>query len=294
LRFWTDDPDGSAGLAGAEIYRLSRGQRGFHLVAPGTLAITAESGDAAIFDSAVHLGQRVADLAATEKERLRLLVLPGELHLGDGPPHASSDLLAEKAPSIFSALEPGLVHVTGWVLRMLELPRQSQEVLMDRDPSDPQPPLFRAGRRQPEITPWRNTEILNRRIRTIPRPELTPIGRELLPSPAWRIEGPLGCGKTYFAHQLLLTAKIPRLWLRGEPKHRRTGSFAQQIVDQIAATAHDPNSPWLPRPTDSGSPTWPPTVSQDGGIEELSGLLAGLAAGLDGTFYLVIDDLEHC
>ena len=185
--------------------------------------------------------------------------------------------------------------MTGWVLRMLELPRQSEEVVIDRDRSDPQPPLFRTGSRRPEITPWRNSEILNRRIRTIPRSDLTQTGRELLSSPAWRLEGPLGCGKTYFAHQLLLNAKIPRLWLRGEPKHRRTGSFAQQIVEQISATtAHDPHSPLLPRHTGSGFVSWPPAVGRDGGIEELSGLLAGLAAGIDGTFYLVVDDLEQC
>jgi tetratricopeptide (TPR) repeat protein len=295
LRFWIDDSEDNTGLAGAEVYRLSRGQPGFHLVAPGTLAITPESGDAAIFDTALHLAQRLVDLAATADERIRLLVLPGELDLGEGAPRASSDPLVEKAPTVFSALEPGIVYVTGWVLRMLELPRQSEEVVIDRNRSDPQPPLFRTGSRRPEITPWRNSEILNRRIRTIPRSALTQSARELLSSPAWRLEGPLGCGKTYFAHQLLLKAKIPRLWLRGEPKHRRTGSFAQQIVEQISATtAHDPHSPLLPRHTGSGFVSWPPAVGRDGGIEELSGLLAGLAAGIDGTFYLVVDDLEQC
>jgi len=295
LRFWTDDSEGAPGLAEAEIYRLSRGQRGFHLVAPGTLAITAESGDAAIFDTALHLGQRAIDLAAGSEGNPRLLVLPGELHLGDGPAHATPDLLVEQAPTVFSALEPGIVHVTGWVLRMLELPRDSVEVIIDRDPSDPQPPLFKTGRRQPETTPWRNKEILNRRVRPIPRSDLTASGRELLSSPAWRIEGPLGCGKSYFAHQLLLNAKIPRLWLRGEPKHRRTGSFAQQIVDQITAkTAKDPDSPLFPRFTESGFGTWPPTLGQDGGFEELSGLLASLPAATDSTFYLVVDDLEQC
>ena len=295
LRFWTDDADGDPGLAGAEIYRLTRGQRGFHLVAPGTLAITAESGDAAVFDTALHLGQRVIDLAAGVEEEIRLLVLPGELHLRDGLPKAGSDRLVETAPSVFRHLEPGVVHLTGWVLRMLELPRESTEAVIARDSGDPQPPLFRAGRRQPEISPWRNAEILNRRIRAITRSDLMATGGELLSSPAWRIEGPVGCGKSYLAHQLLLKAKTPRLWLRGEPQHRTTGSFAQQIVDQMStATAHDPTGPLFPRYSGSHSGNWPPRVVKDGGIEELTSLLAGLAAGVDRTFYLVIDDLEQC
>ncbi len=86
LRFWIDDSEDNPGLAGAEVYRLSRGQPGFHLVAPGTLAITAESGDAAIFDTALHLAQRLVDLAATADERIRLLVLPGELRPGRRSP----------------------------------------------------------------------------------------------------------------------------------------------------------------------------------------------------------------
>ena len=295
LRFWKDDPRDDPGLAEAEVYRLTRGQRGFHRVAPGTLAITAESGDAAIFDSALHLGQRLIDLAASGDESLRLLILPGELHVGSGAPRAGSDLLMEKAPSSFSTIEPGVVHVTGWVLRMLELPRQSAEVATTRDTGDQLPPLFRAGRRRSEIAPWRNAEILNRRIRNIARPELLAAGRDLLASPAWRIEGPVGCGKSHYAHQLLLRAKTPRLWLRAEPRHRSTGSFAQQIIDQITAAAdHDPNSPIFPRLTGIDPSDWLPKLTADGGIEELSSLLAGLTAAVDRTFYLVIDDLEQC
>ena len=295
LRFWTEDPDGDPGLAGSEIYRLTRAQRGFHLIAPGTLAITAESGDAAIFDSALHLGQRVLDLAAGGEEKIRLLVLPGEIHLEGGTARAVSDRLIEKAPTIFASLEPGVVHVTGWVLRMLELPRESEEVVIARDSTDPQPPLFRTRLRQPEITPWRNPEILNRRVRPIARSDLMAAGRELLASPGWRIEGPVGCGKSFFAHQLLLRAKTPRVWLRGEPQHRTTGSWAQQIVDQIsAATVHDPSSPLFPQYSGTRPGSRPPQIGEEGGIEELSSLLAGLAAGVDSTFYVVIDDIEQC
>ncbi len=295
LRFWTEDAEADAGLAGAEIFRLSRGQRGFHLVAPGTLAITAESGDHALFDSAVDLGLRVLALSAEGGEKLRLLVIPGEVHHADGSLQVGSDRLIENAPTVFAALEPGAVHVTGWVSKMLELPRETIEVTLPSDPSNPQPPVMRIGRRQPEISPWRNSEILNRRIRPIERPQLTEAGRKLLSSPAWRLEGPLGCGKSYFGHQLLLEAKTPRLWLRAEPAHRATGSFARQIVDQITASRqHDPYSPLTPKPASEDFGSWPPSVGEDGGIEELSGLLAGLAAGAAGTFYLVVDDLEQC
>ena len=205
------------------------------------------------------------------------------------------DRLIEQAPSIFPALEPGVVHVTGWVSRMLELAHITREVTIDRDPSDPQPPLLRIGRRQPEASPWRNSEILNRRLRAVDRPELMAAGRDLLAEPVWRIEGPLGCGKSYFAHQLLLESKIPRLWLRGEPQHRSVGGLAQQIVDQISATAlHDLFSPLSPGNTDRESGDWPPRLSDDGGIEELSGLLSALVASAEHTFFLVVDDLEHC
>ena len=187
LRFWIDEANTDTGLAEAEIFRLTRGKRGFHRVAPGILAITAESGDPAIFDTALHLGDRIAAAARKSDAPIKFLVLPGEIHLENGSPLPLSDRLVELAPQTFADLDPGVVHVTGWVLRMLELSRASSPAPAPApgSRSHDRPPLFKTGRRLEETTPWRNAEILNRKIKTIPRRELEAEGTKLLPAPAW-------------------------------------------------------------------------------------------------------------
>ncbi len=294
LRYWTDDPRRESGLFDAELYRLTRGRQGFHRVKPGTLAITAETGDAAIVDTALHLGQRLIDLATKANERIRLLILPGEVLVSSGTPQPASDLLVERAPSSFASLEPGVVHVTGWVLQAMELPWEATDAVKAREAGDQMPPLFKAGARKAETAPWRNREILNRRMKSVPRPALLKTGQELLSSPAWRIDGPVGCGKSYFAHQLLLATKTPRLWLRCEPAHRRTGSLATQLTDQLAAVAdHQTSAVIFPRLRDPGSGGWLPDSETTSDPQELADLLARLSAATDRTFYLVIDDLEQ-
>lgn len=295
LRFWTDDPRNEPGLIDAELYRLTRGQRGFHRVAPGTLAITPETGDPAIVDTALHLGQQLIELAAQESQQVRLMILPGEVHVSEDRVKPASDLLVERAPSAFANLEPGVVHVTGWVLRMLEIPREATDVTGPRDSGDQLPPLFRAGPRRAEIAPWRNLEILNRRVKAVPRETLLAAGRELLSSPVWRLEGPVGCGKSFFAHHLLLAAKTPRFWIRGEPCHRSGGSLARQVVDQLVAAANrQATAAILPQVGDPGTGGWLPTPHPEDPAEQLSTLLGRIAATSDRTFYVVIDDLEQC
>ena len=294
LRFWTGDPRQEPGLVDAEAYRLTRGLPGFHRVAPGTLAITPENGDAAIVDTALDLGNRLIDLASQEAEQLRLLILPGEVLISGGVPEPASDLLVERAPSSVANLEPGVVHVTGWVLQMMELAREATDVMSTRDAADQIPPLFRMGPRKAELAPWRNREILNRRIKPVPRGALSKAGQELLSSPAWRIDGPVGCGKSYFAHHLLHNAKTPRLWVRGQPSHRFTGSFAAQIIEQLQAAANRHTGGVFPSLSDPGPAGWLADSKPTGDAQELADLLARLAAAADRTFYLVIDDLEQC
>ena len=294
LRFWSDEGQADKGVAEAELFRLTRDRPGFHRLAPGTVAITAESGDPAVYDTAVHLGLQLLEAAGEGKSQLHVLVLPGEILLRNGAAESETNLLVERAPSWFAGLLPGAIHLTGWILRMLELPRLAEEVTVSQAVADQRLPIFQIGPRLPEFSPWRNAEILNRRIKPIDRAALMTQGRELLATPAWRIEGPVGCGKSHLAHHLLQAAKTPRLWLRGEPAHRRTGSWAVQIVQQLEAAAADDGivSPY-PQLNDISLVERLRGMAAQDTVEALPKVLAGIASGVDSTFQLVIDDLEQ-
>jgi tetratricopeptide (TPR) repeat protein len=301
LRFWSDGKDGGARVED-ELAKLLPGDPGFYNISQGTLAITAESGDPAIFDSAIYLAEHLIDGAKRRQVDLRLLVLPGEIQRRGNRPTLTADALVESAPTWFNSLEPGQIHMTGWTAHMLEQTCRIDEIQTSSTMvADRSLPIYQAGSVLSNLTPWRNPQILNRKIRSISRRSLEIEGKKLISEPAWRIEGPVGCGKTYFAHHLLLSAGVPRIWLRGAPAHRRRSSLTRQLLDQLAATSGTSETPGLsPQLGDSellaalrqelpSSSEEPSEAVSD----HLPAILGRLSQSSNGPFYLVCDDLQQ-
>ena len=174
LRFWSEDTPGEADIED-ELARLIPGDPGFHHISKGTVAITAESGDPAIFDSAIYLGEHLIDGAQRRQVDLRLLVLPGEIIRRGSVATLTADALVESAPTWFSSLEPSQIHMTGWTVhmveqacRMVEIPTGSTMV------ADRSLPIYQASSALSDVTPWRNPEILNRKVRSISRRRRSP------------------------------------------------------------------------------------------------------------------------
>lgn len=301
VRYWDSAGGDREGLAEAELYRLTRGTPGFYRLAPGTLAITAQSGDPAIFDTALHLGRQLLRTTARQDPSLRVLVLPGELVLRDGLPASRVDLMVERAPGWLTELEPGSIHLTGWARGMLEQPYQIHELRLDTPAREQPPPIYRVGAEQPDLTPWRNPRLLNRPIRPVARPDLQAAGRELLGHRAWRVDGPVGCGKSHLVHQLLSEAKTSRLWLRGRSAHRAGGCLAEQILGQLAPAASagstDYPIPKLSNPQFFDRLRMLTSTAADAqaqpASERLQAVLSLLSAGVAQTFWVVVDDLEQ-
>ncbi|MEJ2086457.1 MAG: ATP-binding protein, partial [Acidobacteriota bacterium] len=300
LRFWTPDPS-SQGSVEEDLGRLVPAVPGFHNLSPGTVAITAESGDPAIFDSAVYLGEQLIEGARRRGTELRLLILPGEVVRHGEKVELATDALIESSPTWFSGLEPGKIHMTSWTVHMREQPSQVREIrTQSGTPSEHSLPIFQTESALSDVTPWRNPDILNRKIRFVARDDLSEKGSSLLSEPAWRIEVPVGCGKSYFAHHLLASAAIPRIWLRGAPAHRRRFGLTRQLLDQLGAASKDSKSKGLTpvlgdldllqalRHEIGG-------VGEDpshGGADQLPTILQHLTESSEGPFYLVCDDLQ--
>lgn len=301
LRFWCEGTDSDAEIED-ELARLIPGDSGFHYISKGTLAITAESGDPAIFDSALYLGEHLIDGAQRRQVDLRLLVLPGEIIRRGAKPTLTPDALVDSAPTWFNSLEPGQIHMTGWTVHMLEQACRIVEIQTSSTMvADRSLPIYQASSPLSDVTPWRNPEILNRKIHSISRRSLEIEGGKLISEPAWRIEGPVGCGKTYFAHHLLLSADIPRIWLRGAPAHRRRFSLTRQLLDQLAAASDTAGTPDLtPKLGDSEllaalrqELVSSSEESSEAVSDHLPAILGRLSQSSAGPFYLVCDDLQQ-
>ena len=300
LKLWHQA--GKAGPAEeSDLGRLIPKEPGFHDIGAGTVAVTAESGDPALFDTAVYVGEHLIEGARRRGIELSVLILPGEVVRSGGEAALTADPLIEGSPTWFAGLEPGKIHMTGWTVHMREQPCQTHEIrTQSAVAADRSLPIYQTGAPLCDLTPWRNPEILNRKIKAVPRPALEKEGEKLLNEAAWRIEGPVGCGKSYFAHHLLLSASMPRIWLRGAPAHRRRFGLTRQLLDQLTAAASTPGElPATPRLDDEqltaalrdellsgadGSPL--------GDAGQLPVILEQLARSSIGPFYLVCDDCQ--
>jgi len=301
LRFWSQGTS-AGGSVEDDLGGLIPAELGFHNLSPGTVAITAESGDPAIFDSAVYLGEHLIAGARRRGVELSLLILPGEIVRRGETVELATDALIESSPTWFSGLEPNKIHMTGWTVHMREQPCEVREIRAQAGMANEQSlPIFQTESLLGDITPWRNPDILNRKIRPVVRKALTEEGKKLLSEPAWRIQGPVGCGKSHFAHHLLEAAAVPRIWVRGAPAHRKRFGLTGQLLDQMGAASKGSLSTALIPVLDDSDRLQ--ALRQEigssgedraqGSVDQLPTVLQHLARSSEQPFYFVCDDLQQ-
>jgi len=211
---------------------------GVHRLGEHRLAVVPTAGDPAVFDAAASYGRLLGAAAqrplAGGAEGAALLVAPGRVRLSAGGVEALHDpLLADldrRAPN----LPPSGVHLTGRAARVLETRREVYSAGSYDGPGGRSVPLFLAGARKPAERPWRNPELLGRRLKPIDRPALARAVREAAGAGAVRIFGGLGVGKTLLAVEAL-GAGTDVAWVA--PGARR--AHAPSLAEQLAFT-------WLP------------------------------------------------
>ncbi len=206
----------------------------------GAVAWTPQTGDPAVFDAALAHGVQLLDgtagRGAHRREDLRLFVSPAELELVDGRVSRLADDLAEDFRLTPPEVAAGAVVLTAHAAAMLEESWRLTPQAPYRCPSGKQVPLFRAEGAAEDRLPWRNPELLGRRVPWLPRPEVEERLRERAQEPVLRIDGPLGCGKTRLVEELLGRQESPHVSLRAQPA-RRGQSLARQLARGLLAPA---------------------------------------------------------
>lgn len=212
VKIWVDGRP----LAADRAQKLAGKLPGVHLAAAGTWILPPSAGQPAVFDRAIRLGQGL--LAALHGEigqgRSRALVLPGAIvESGKGIELLPDALLAEleRHPP---GLPPDALHLTGHAAHGLEArwaTARSESLVLA---SGRQVPTAVLGPPAPGLPPWRNPDLLARALRWVPRPEASEALAEALSSPAARLTGPLGVGKTRLAWEVLNVARRSAVWRR--------------------------------------------------------------------------------
>ncbi|MGB5160266.1 MAG: tetratricopeptide repeat protein [Thermoanaerobaculia bacterium] len=306
LRIWPERSTSARSDKPPRLEDLLPDLPGLHRLDSGIAVITPEAPDPAPVDTAVHLGLTLVDSlqrrpSPAGSKGPRVLISPGEVLFRQGLPSLTVDAVGEHVEAWAGNLQPGRVHITGWAACMLEEPRDLSPSSVTAELLGGSIPVFEVGSLQRVGVPWRNPELLNRRLRPLPRTALFNSVKDHLNVPAWRVEGVLGCGKSRLVFEVLLNTGTPALWLRARPTRRRGGSLARQIAEQLLA-------PSPPSPSLLLLPNIRDVKVQDAIhallladdvddklalMEQLPTILARISASLSSPLYLVVDDVEQ-
>lgn len=212
VKAWLDSSPLGVELA----HRLSADVPGAVLTRAGTWMLPPRAADPAVFDRAILLAERV--LARLQREvgqgRARALVLPGAVCVHRGTVEPLEDALLAELERRPPPLTADVLHLTGHAAHGLEgrwATARADNLLLG---SGRQVPTVVLGPPAPGLPPWRNPELLARSLRWSPRLEPAEELADALTSPAARLTGPLGVGKTRLAWEVLKAAQLATLWRR--------------------------------------------------------------------------------
>lgn len=212
VKVWLDGKPVDPELA----HRFLDGAPGVHLAGPGTFLVPPLTADPAIFDRAVHVLQSL--LASLEREvgqgRSRALVLPGAVSVVGSEVRVLEDALLVELDRHPPDLSTDALHLTGHAAHGLEgrwVTARSENLQLG---SGRQVPTVVLGPMAPGLPPWRNPDLLARTLRWAPRPAPAEALAESLSSPAARLTGALGVGKTRLGWEVLRAAGREALWRR--------------------------------------------------------------------------------
>lgn len=287
LRLWEDrgQRDNSENLR-----NLTKDRPGVHWPQANLCAITPEAADPAVFDLAVQLAGellRGASGLETPPSGIKILIVPGQVRVeGDGSTLVADPLLEdlEIGPP---NLETGKIHLSTYSAARLEQRRSLRSAGFYQSPRGLRIPLVQCLGEDLTSPPFRNAEMLRRRMAYIRRPEID--SALSAPTRCLLVTGAAGTGKTRSIWEALAATGELVVWVHVPPARRSALSFAELARSRIAAFASALRLNLTGLGQGDGEP-WP----EDPGAAALLllKLLAELGAATGRTSTLVVDDLE--
>lgn len=191
---------------------------------PGWIAVVPGAGAPNVFDRALLIARETAAAFQRKGLTIQTLVLPGRVVTDGDRVHRIKESLQDDLEQSPPALGSDPVAMTARVAAMLEHRQEIRRSIEYARPSGKLLPIrIPAGLRA--WPPWRNPEIVGRRLGTLPRPETRALKNELLEKSLVRLVGPLGTGKSRFVTEAIADLQAVTIWTYGD----------LPLVDQLRA-----------------------------------------------------------
>ncbi len=308
IRVWPGGPGPSAAKTLAAVTSRMGEAPGLTRLEDGLFAVLPEAGDPAVFDAALAFAREILEpevrgSAVPDSLAASILIFPGVAVVGEGVAPVDDPLARDLAAKPPAFAGPG-VYMTSRAAKMLEDPPQLISGGEYVGPSGKPVPLVQTGPSRPDNPPWRNPEILGRRVKPVGRPRQEGELEELLARPLALVQGPIGVGKTRLVWEALERRPGRFLWLRARPARAPRPELAHQVLDNLLTPTRrqqsDPRHPGSSPPPELEQvrqrlAAWRERADPDGpeGAAAVIQLAVERLTGGDERLVLVFDDLHQ-
>ena len=237
------------GLAGPLIAALAAFP-GVTRIDDELLVVLPVAGDPEVVDVAVAAANRLA-LAADERDLPRLLVFPATIRSGPRGLALLPDPVLEAIARQTPTLAPRVVHLTTRAAQALETAHPLISAGTYDSPSGHSFPLVTLDRSAASPPPYRNPDLLGRRLRWVPREiEERALAEALDAAEVVRITGPVGTGKTRLAWETTRKRGGEVIWVSIGSRRaaRLAGVDLATLLTQRLGNGSAPSPRGLPAP----------------------------------------------
>ena len=232
LRFWPRDGEDPRALAAAAD----------HFDVPGVarleervFAVLPADGRSSVFDAALQLAtgffERL-DADNASEEISGILILPAEVIRHGEAVVLVRDALVEDLDRQPPSVPRREVAVTGYAASWLHGRFDLEKLDLYSGPSGRRVPFLRLLGPKERTVPWHNPRLLGRRVR-VDRPAVVASLREMKPAGAWRVEGPLGAGKTHAVWHFIENQPGAKIWIAVDQAVATGASLGRRLTREL-------------------------------------------------------------
>ncbi len=239
LRFWPRGTDDRRAVAVAsKLFDLP----GVVRLEERVFAVLPIGGQASVFDTVIQLS--LAFFSRLDAENARdevtgILIFPAEVIRHGEAVVLVRDALVEDLDRQPPSLPRRRVVLTGYAASWLHGRFELEKLDIYSGPSGRRVPFFRLIGQKTQTLPWHNPRLLGRRV-LVERPAVAAALRTMEPTGAYRVQGPLGAGKTHAVWHFLEAHPGTVIWI-GVGRAligttllgRRLASDLQQLAPEI-------------------------------------------------------------
>ncbi len=283
LRFWPRDTDDRRAVAAAaDFFRMP----GVVRLEERIFAVLPIDGRASVFDTAIRLSSALISRLDSEHagdEISGILILPAEVISHGEAVVLVRDALAEDLDRRPPRLPQRAVVLTGYAASWLHGRFDLEDLNIYSGPSGRRVPFIRLIGQKTRSLPWHNPNLLGRRV-SIERPAVAAALRALEPPGAFRVQGPLGVGKTHTVWHFLEAQAATKIWIDVGRALFGTAVLGHRLASELHQLA--------PEIVPATAPELLSDAPAAQAAETLADWLTAITAGLESPLWVVFDLIQ--